>query len=1068
MRKLTLSLAVMAALLPVRGYPLGLGDLELNSALNQELNAEIEVLSAAPEDAEQIIIKLASRDAFSRAGIDRPHLLQQLKFKIIDKNGKSYVKVYTKTPIREPFLSFLVEIDWPQGHLLREYTLLLDPPVYNSATPGATTASAGVNSPFNEPADAQAQTQPVLSEQQSAQSVQSSAQAPGVRSGVISSDDSGRSVNYNYQALPVANASSDQYRVQQNDTLWSMANRMRPDSSVSVEQMMLALVRKNPEAFIQENINGVKRGYILRIPNRDEATQIDRQQAVAQAREHSALWREYSQGAASASPASSLEAEPAGGGAGDQPRDADGHLSIVSASESGSEFAGSNQDPDASLSSLKQELAMAQEQLESERLEKEDLRARLAELEDRVQRVIEMDDGELAQLQQDLQTEKQVAEPLDAPVEDMPVDDLPAEDIVEEPVLDEVITDELPEEGLTEEVIPEEALSDETTEETTEETTGELTEDAIFVDETVSDDMVESETETQAQMLEPVDVIETPAFAQQKPKSFLEGLMEDPKLLGMVGGGLAFVLLLITLLLKRIRGGKADEEEQWTASMDDPSSDMSSLEADLNAGLDEATVKTEAAEMDSTAEMIAEPVDDDLGMEDTQIEAPDAGDNLEDTVFNLEGADQAEPEEDERDDVIAEADVYLAYGIYQQAEELLNSAIDQNPQRDDYRMKLLETHYAAKNGSAFEQLAEDLKARKGDDKAFWSRVTAMGMELCPQSQIFSGSDAIMSDFDAEALLPDKPQTTDLDLDAGDDSATDFDLGLDAVDDQATDFDLGLDSDEGLGDDSEKTQVLSEPLDLDAMSPEEESLDDGLDLAGDLDDIASELDSDLEEESPSDDTSSELEFDLGEIDDMEESTVDVEDDSTESAELDIDDDFSLDFDAADLGFEEAEDEPEETAETEEINLDADLDLGEDLTEELDSSADDSLEMDMGEIEIDGDELDLGDMDLGDDLTEDLGELDSEVSENLSSDIETDEMDIGVETLDDSVDDLSDDGEFDISELSEDVDEVSTKLDLAKAYIDMGDKDGARSILEEVKAEGNDEQQQQAEELLQQAS
>ena len=511
--------------------------------------------------------------------------------------------------------------------------------------------------------------------------------------------------------------------------------------------------------------------------------------------------------------------------------------------------------------------------------------------------------------------------------------------------------------------------------------------------------------------------------------------MDDPKLLGMVGGGLAFILLLITLLLKRIRGNKADEDEPWSESLDDASSDFSNIEADLYAGLDEATVKTEAVDMGSTAEMMAEPMGDDLGMGDTQIESPDSGDNLEDTVFNLESA-KAKAEEVESDDVIAEADVYLAYGIYQQAEELLNSAIDQNPQRDDYRMKLLETHYAAKDAVAFEQLAEDLKTRKGDDKTYWGRVTAMGMELCPQSLLFSGSDALLSDFDADALLPDKPQTTDLDLDAGDDSVKNFDLGLD--------------------DDGEKTQVLSDSLDLDAITPEEKSLSDDLDLAGDLDDIAGDLGSELEDESLSDDTSADLEFDLGELDDMDESVADVEDNSIESAELDIDDDFSLDFDAADLGFEETEDD------TEEVGLDTGLDLGEDLTEELGSSADDSLELDMGEIEIDGDELDLEGMELDDGLAE----IDSEAADDLSSlNTEVNEMDLGVDTLDDLSDD---DGEFNISELSEDVDEVSTKLDLAKAYIDMGDNDGARSILEEVKTEGNEEQQQQAEELLQQAS
>lgn len=1011
----------MAALLPVRGYPLGLGDLELNSALNQELNAEIEVLSAASEDAEQIIIKLADRDAFSRAGLDRPHLLQQLKFKMIDKNGVPYVKVYTKTPIREPFISFLLEIDWPQGHLLREYTLLLDPPVYNtSGLSNNSPASTDVNSPFNEPVDGQAQNQPVFSEQQSAATVQGSAQAAsGMQTGVITSD-TGRSVNYEYQSLPAATSSSDQYRVQQNDTLWSMANRMRPDSSVSVEQMMLALVRKNPEAFIQENINGVKRGYILRIPDRDEATQLDRQQAVAQAREHAALWREYSQGAASSSPASSMEADAfAGDTAADQARDSDGHLSIVGASESGSEQSGSNQDPDTQLSRLKQDLDMAREQLESEKLEKEDLRDRLAELEQRVQRVIEMDDGELAKLQQDLQSSQQVAE--EAPVEDVSTEEAPADEMVET----------MPEES-SDGVVPDEVVDED--EGFVDESAEAPAEDALFVDEAtdevVTDETVE--TESQTQVTESVDAIETPAFAQQKPKNFLDSLMEDPKLLGMIGGGLAFVFLLVALLLKRIRGNKAEEEDEWASAMDSPE-DLSDLDEDLDAGIDDATVQTEAVDMGSTAEMLAQPLDD-IGLGDTQVEAPDAGNDLEDTVFNLEG-DEPATEEAESDDVIAEADVYLAYGIYQQAEELLNNAIDENPERDDYRMKLLETHYASKNSAGFEQLAENVKARKGDDKPYWDRVIAMGMELCPESALFSGADVGMSDFDAEALLPDKPQTTDLELDAGDGAATDFDLGLD-------DSEL-----EGLDDDSGKTQVLSAPADPGSM----ESAEDELDLAGDLEDITNDIEELDDQLSLDDDTSSDLEFDLGELDDMDES-LDVDsstEDSAESTELDIDDDFSLDFDAADLGFEESESESDEISLDTDLDLSEDLDLGEDLNETTEVALDD----DIGEIEIDGEELDLGDMDLND---SDLGDLD-----------------LGEMSLDDTDDsaemDLSgDDGEFDISELSEDVDEVSTKLDLAKAYIDMGDNDGARSILEEVKAEGNDEQQQQAEALLQKAS
>ncbi len=983
MRKLTLSLAVMAALLPFHGYPLGLGELELNSALNQELNAEIKVLSAASEDAEQIIIKLASREAFSRAGLDRPYLLQQLKFKIVDKNGVPYVKVYTKTPIREPFLSFLLEIDWPKGHLLREYTLLLDPPVYNAGGAAAPAPSASAH-PFIDPADSQAQAQPVYSEQQSAQAVQGSAKAAPygqtAQNGSISSD-SGRSVNYQYQAMPQANPSIDQYRVQKNDTLWSIANRTRPDSSVSVEQMMLALLRRNPEAFIQENINGVKRGYILRMPSRDEATRIDRQQAVAQAREHAALWREYSQGATRAAPASSMETEaPQGGAAADQLRDAEGHLSIVSASDHGSEHSGSNQDPDAMLSNLQQDLDMAREQLESERLEKEDLRARLAELEQRVQRVIEMDDGELAKLQQDLSKTQQAAETIEAPL----IEEMPAETQVEEPIVDEIVSDEMPvEEGMVEDA-PAENMAEEPIE------------DALFIDETnpetVADDMAEvvsTEVEMPSQHSEPVETVEPPAFAQKKPAGFLASLMDDPKLLGMIGGGLAFILLLIALLLKRLRGDRAEADEEWAAAIDDEAPyDLGDIDPDLNT----ETVQTNATGMDSTSEMMAESLGEELEEDITRLkEVEPVEDNLQDTAFNLQATEtEADSKEEEKDDVIAEADVYLAYGIYQQAEELLNSAIDQNPERDDYRMKLLETHFAAKNASGFEQLARDVQIRKGDDKTYWNRVASMGMELCPDSSLFSAADAGMA---AAIDLPDKPQTTDLELDAGDDQTSDMDLSLETSDDLSADFDLSLETSDDLSADFDLSlDAAEEPLSDDSLSDE-------LDLAGDLDDIASEISSEIEE--PGDEAATEV--------------------IAESADLDIDDDFSLDFDASDLGFEESE--------------------------EAAMDADDSIELDLSsDIELGGDEIDLGDMDMGLDESAEV-------------------TDIGVGT---SADMSGDDSEFDISELSEDIDEVNTKLDLAKAYIDMGDSDGARSILEEVKSEGNNEQQQQAEALLQKAS
>ena len=1040
MRKLTLSLAVMAALLPARGYPLGLGEIELNSALNQELNAEIEVLSASPDDANQMIVQLANRDAFNRAGMDRPYLLQQLQFKIVEKQGKPFVKVFTKSAIREPFISFLLEIDWPQGHLLREYTLLLDPPVYN--TSGAASTSSEEAHPFIDPADVRAHTQSETPQQRVGQSSNGQTGYSTAQSGTISSS-SGRSVTYSTPQSGMASSAVtsqrsasavSEYRVKQTDTLWSMANRMRPDDSVSVEQMMLALVRKNPEAFINENINGVKRGYILRIPDRNEATQLDRQQAVSQAKEHAALWREYSQAAVSQAPASSMEAETSSTESVASDDAAAGHLSIVGASKSdGSEHAGANQDPDSEVSRLKQELAMAREQLESERVEKEGLRTKLSDLEQKVQSVIQMDDGELAKLQQELQ--QQQAQITEQSETEQTVVTEEASDTVEAEAV-EAITEDAPAEVETSDEVAEPLTNGEEADVTEDATDA----DAVFVDELESVEgsdtaAVETDTTEVLDATDTADVVEPPAFAQQKPKSFIDNLMNDPKLLGMIGGGLAFVLLLIVLLLKRLRGGKAESQDE---SVEDNFLDI-----------DNATMQTEASDAD------------DLSMVDTQIDVPamDEG-SLEEAVLNLDDA-EAPVAGDQQDDVLAEADVYIAYGIYQQAEDLLKNAIDQNPERDDYRMKLLETHFAAKDATAFEQEATQLKPRKGNDETYWGRVATMGAELCPGSDLFFGAGDVISDLDADVLVPEKPEAPDVELDATKDEESvadlDTDLGLDLgatteVEALAADLgdDLGLDDVSGLDED---------------MSFESSDAAE-LDLAGDLADIANEIEEPAADTSAEDEAAS-LEFDLGELTDESlnkgsEEAVEAVSAEDEMDDLDIDEDFSLDFAASDLGFEEPEEDTALDAvadDVEDLDLSADLDLGADLEEPSSNDVSDSL-VDDESLEVDFTE------DLGDSLSDDLGEIDLDDSElDLGSDLDLDEA---VDTAElDTEESAAGDEEFDISELSEDLDEVGTKLDLAKAYIDMGDHEGARSILEEVKAEGNEAQQQEAESLLQQA-
>ncbi|MEM7293746.1 MAG: hypothetical protein AAF420_10200, partial [Pseudomonadota bacterium] len=131
MRKLLAIITFSLASVSGNAHALGLGDIEMMSALNQPLDAEIELLSVREGETEGMIATLASQEAFLRAGIDRPFVLTQLRFSVEKRgDGTPYISVTSKKPVVEPFLNFLIEVDWPRGRLVREYTVLLDPPVF--------------------------------------------------------------------------------------------------------------------------------------------------------------------------------------------------------------------------------------------------------------------------------------------------------------------------------------------------------------------------------------------------------------------------------------------------------------------------------------------------------------------------------------------------------------------------------------------------------------------------------------------------------------------------------------------------------------------------------------------------------------------------------------------------------------------------------------------------------------------------------------------------------------------------------------------------------------------------
>ena len=1033
MRKLIFAFAFSAMMLPDYGFTLGLGEIDVYSSLNQELNAEIELLSAAPEETEALIVKLASREEFSRAGLDRPYMLSSLKFGTVIRDGKSFIKITSSKPVREPFLNFLIDVDWPRGHMMREYTILLDPPVFlgeeaaparpaaqDSSRPGAS-MSAPVAAPVAEPQSSAsfrpAMSTPAATPQQPSQ--------PQQAQPVQQSTTTIAPVPV-YTQMPYQPPGG--YRIQQGDTLWSLADSMRPDQSVSIEQMMLAILRTNPESFINENVNGLKRGYILRIPDRDEIVSMDPAEAVAMVRQQNALWREYQQAVTGGEPASAIDT--VGDDRGEATDDRDhAYLEIVAAG-SGTSAAGTKDPSTMTESELRAELALARESLESKSVENEALQERVSTLEgelDNMQSLLTLQDSDLADMQK-------AATPTEA--ETMPAEAVVTEEITvtEEIVVEETIT----EEGITEEItVTEEVVVEETV-------TEEVAEEAqVFVDEQPAEVAAEEPTQptTSSEDFE-VSPTAQPAFMQEQ-RGPLAALMKNPMMLAAAGGGLLLILLLLALIMKR-RKGSAQAEPAVASNLEDVS-DMVE-ERDLEREVSDEEVKEEMAAAEAEAE--AEEATEEALETDSTVVLPSEGE-AEDTAI-AQAEEQPEAEEP-RDDVIAEADVYLAYGIYQQAEDLLQNAIKENPDNDAYRVKLAETYFAGKNADAFASLATEMHQRGCADTPAWNRMVAIGKELCPEHDLFKGAAAEMVDnLEMDDLVTQSPEPMDIDLGGeAEEAVPELDLGIDES--AEAEAEEALEELEAEGEEPAGVEFdLSEAEAVEPSGEVEEEFS--------LDIEASELD--IEEEPESVVAAGDVDFDLDLTEDAEELLATDSEETDEGMSLDDVDAGSLEFDAgAEAGLEE-----ETEISTDELGIDEDSTVVLDLEEE-------SAEPEMDATAILDEPLPLEEPALEEPAAEEPVVEESVIEETAMEEPAVEEPAMEEPVVEEPVaempaagaDELDD--SLDLSDL-DDVDEVSTKLDLAKAYLDMGDADGTRSILDEVLAEGNDEQKQEAQELLNQ--
>ncbi len=373
-------LMLMALLLsPSMSWALGLGEIHLNSALNEPLNAEIDLIAAAPDELTALRATLAGKDSFTRYGIDKPPFLNTLSFKVgKSKEGRDVLLVRSTDSIPEPFVTFLVEVNWARGRLMREYTVLLDPPVY---TPGERASTAApVTAASSAPATpaAPARRAPAAGGATPADSTPSkparvsrATRAPGDTGDIAPVNDSGEATG---------TLSGNSYRVGKGDTLTKIARSLHSGSQADIDQTMIAVYRANPDAF-GGNINILKSGAVLRIPGADDIAALNQTEAMGEVHRQMSAWQGGSGVAAS------------------------GHLRLVTPGAGGGA-------PDSAGTSTASSTGAAGGDTKALQSRVKDLEGQLADSK----RLLDLKSNELAELQRKLGQRPAAAVPAPAPV----------------------------------------------------------------------------------------------------------------------------------------------------------------------------------------------------------------------------------------------------------------------------------------------------------------------------------------------------------------------------------------------------------------------------------------------------------------------------------------------------------------------------------------------------------------------------------------------------------------------------------------------------------------------------
>jgi pilus assembly protein FimV len=660
---LALSLAFTTPML----HAAGLGRLSVQSALGQPLRAEVEVTSVAREEAPTLAVKLASQSAFRQAGLDFNPALSQLRFTLEKRGETNYVvRVSSLNPINEPYLDVLLELTWGTGRVFREYTVLLDPPALRASPelippvaaqtppPAAATAPAQAAAPA---ASAAAPERPAPAPTPTLTPTPREAPAP---------------------APVAATSGGDTYTVKSGDTLGRIAAANK-GPGVSLDQMLVAMFRANPNAFVGDNMNRLIAGRNLTIPGSADAEAITasdaRREVLAQSQDF-AQYRSRLAQAATGGTATVAAAAPATAAGRGQitakvedrsaPTKGGDQLKIAKAEPTPASGAGATSGQAAAQAAAAAAAAATKakdEEVARQRAmkEAEERAAELKKTNDALKKALELQSKAGAQAQQQAQA-KAAPAPAPAPaVAPPPPPPAPAP----APVAAAPTPAPAPAEPPKAEVQP----------------------------APVPAPVAAAPVPAPVAKAEPAKKAAPPPAPPAPEASFVDQLM-SPYVLG--GAGALLILLLVGFNVYRKR--KVEKTDEFKATGE-------GLRANSLFG------STGGQSVDTGAT----------------------------STFNSSFIPAASQLDSNEVDPVAEADVYIAYGREEQAEDILKEALRLQPDRHAVRVKLLEIYSRRGDKASFNAVVDELRNRTGGAGEDWERAVKLGRALDPSNPLYAGA-----------------------------------------------------------------------------------------------------------------------------------------------------------------------------------------------------------------------------------------------------------------------------------------------------------------------------------------